>query len=302
MLNKNNYGSFILFLTSLIWGSAFVAQKGSADLIGAFTFGGSRYFLSSLFLLIFIFIKDKIVIKKKVTSSYSWSDKNLIIGGLFCGIFLFVASSLQQIGIIYTTSGKAAFITTLYILIIPIISLFLSKKVSKKIWFAVFLGLIGLYLLAIAENGFTNINRGDIIEFIGSFFWAGHILIIDKYSKNVDTIKLSFIQFFIATILSFIVAIIFENIDFNAIKKTFYMIAYAGIISGGIGYTLQMVGQKFSTNPTISSLILSFEAVFGVLSGYLILGENLTKKELLGCIIMFIAVIIAQLPNKKEEL
>lgn len=301
MDKKNYYGNMILFLTALIWGSAFVAQKGGMDHVGPFTFSAARCTLSSLFLFIFIILKDKFFKNEKNNlKEYAWSNKFLIVGGVFCGILLFTASSLQQVGIVYTTVGKAAFITTLYILITPIFALFIGHRVNFMTWLSVILGIVGLYLLAVVETGIKNINFGDLIEFIGAFFWATHILVIDKYSKNVDTIKLSFIQFLITTILAWTVAFIFEDVNLEGLKLSFYMIAYAGIFSGGIAYTLQMVGQKYSSNPTLSSLILSFEAVFGAITGYIFFNEILSTKELLGCIIMFVAVIIAQLPSKNK--
>ncbi len=301
MIKKSEYyGNFFLFVTALIWGSAFVAQKGSMDYIGPFTFNASRSTLSAIFLLTFIVIKDKLINKNediKLNYNHSFKNKNLIVGGILCGICLFIASALQQYGLIFVTAGKAAFITTLYILMIPLISIFFKKRVSNLTWFAVVLGTFGLYFLAIPSSGFQNINIGDFIEFVGAFFWGAHILVIDKYSKDVDVVKLSFLQFFVSTLLSWVVAFTFEDVSLVGLSKTFLMIAYAGVMSGGVGYTLQMVGQKYSNNPTLASLILSFESVFGVLTGYLLLGENLTKRELLGCVAMFIAVIIAQLPD-----
>lgn len=279
----------MLLLTSFIWGSAFVAQVTGMDLIGPFAFNTSRSVLAVISLgFLTFFIKDSVKGK--------FSD--LIKGGLACGFFLFMGASLQQVGIAYTTAGKTSFITTLYILIIPIFGfIFLKHKVNLITWFAVLLGLIGLYLIAIPSTSSFNMNKGDFIVFIGSFFWSGHILVIDYFNKKVDVLRLSLLQFAMVAVLSGIVAFIFERETTTMINifLSWKSIAYAGVLSAAVAYTLQMVGQKYTT-PVLASLILSLESVFGALSGYLFLNEILSTKEFLGCTILFIAIIIVQIP------
>lgn len=280
----------MLLLTSFIWGSAFVAQVTGMDLIGPFAFNTSRSVLAVISLgLLTFFIKDRV--KGKVS--------DLIKGGLACGFFLFMGTSLQQVGIAYTTAGKTSFITTLYILIIPIFGfIFLKHKVNLITWFAVLLGLIGLYLIAIPSTSSFSMNKGDFIVFIGSFFWSGHILVIDYFNKKVDVLRLSLLQFAMVAVLSGIITFIFERETTTMVNifLSWKSIAYAGVLSAAVAYTLQMVGQKYTT-PVLASLILSLESVFGALSGYLFLNEILSTKEFIGCTILFIAIIIVQIPT-----
>lgn len=280
----------MLLLTSFIWGSAFVAQVTGMDLIGPFAFNTSRSVLAVISLgLLTFFRKDRV--KGKVS--------DLIKGGLACGFFLFMGTSLQQVGIAYTTAGKTSFITTLYILIIPIFGfIFLKHKVNLITWFAVLLGLIGLYLIAIPSTSSFSMNKGDFIVFIGSFFWSGHILVIDYFNKKVDVLRLSLLQFAMVAVLSGIITFIFERETTTMVNifLSWKSIAYAGVLSAAVAYTLQMVGQKYTT-PVLASLILSLESVFGALSGYLFLNEILSTKEFIGCTILFIAIIIVQIPT-----
>lgn len=289
-MNKKILGNVLLLITAIIWGSAFVAQITGMDVLGPFTFSATRSLIATIFLgFLVIFLKDDMNTK----------TSDLIKGGLACGVFIFIASSLQQFGLLFTTAGKASFITTLYILIVPILALLIMKnKISLATWIAIILGAIGLYLLAIPSGASFSINKGDFVVFIGAFFWAAHILVIDYFTKKVNPVKLSFMQFAVMTILSAIVAMLFERetATLSNIILSWKSIAYAGFFSSGIAYTLQMVGQKY-TNPVLASLILSLESVFGALSGYLFLNEILSTKEFLGCVIVFVAIIIAQVPN-----
>ena len=259
------------------------------DLIGPFTFSASRCFLSTLFVLALIFLQ-----KEKDDTKM----KDLLFGGIACGLFLFLGSSCQQVGLQYTTAGKTSFITSLYIVLVPLLGIFFKKKVNLFTWMAVFLGTIGLYLLAM--SGLTegaNINKGDFFVFLGSFFWAGHILVIDYFTKKVNPIKLSCLQFAVTTCLAAFVALSIETPTLPNIFASWKSIAYAGILSGGIAYTLQIVGQKHTTNTTLASLILSLESVFGAIAGFIVLHERLKPSEILGCIIMFIAILVAQIPS-----
>ncbi|MCI7223175.1 MAG: DMT family transporter [Fusobacteriaceae bacterium] len=289
-MNKKILGNVLLLITAIIWGSAFVAQITGMDVLGPFTFSATRSLIATIFLgFLVMFLKDEMNTK----------TSDLIKGGLACGVFIFIASSLQQFGLLFTTAGKASFITTLYILIVPILALLIMKnKISLATWIAIILGAIGLYLLAIPTGASFSINKGDFVVFIGAFFWAAHILVIDYFTKKVNPVKLSFMQFAVMTVLSAIVAILFEKetATISNIMLSWKSIAYAGFFSSGIAYTLQMVGQKY-TNPVLASLILSLESVFGALSGYLFLNEILSTKEFLGCVIVFVAIIIAQVPS-----
>lgn len=288
-MNQFLLGNGALLLTSFIWGSAFVAQVTGMDLIGPFTFSTSRCFLSTLFVLALIFLQ-----KEKDDTKM----KDLLFGGIACGLFLFLGSSCQQVGLQYTTAGKTSFITSLYIVLVPLLGIFFKKKVNLFTWMAVFLGTVGLYLLAM--SGLTegaNINKGDFFVFLGSFFWAGHILVIDYFTKKVNPIKLSCLQFAVTTCLAAFVALSIETPTLPNIFTSWKSIAYAGILSGGIAYTLQIVGQKHTTNTTLASLILSLESVFGAIAGFIVLHERLKPSEILGCIIMFIAILVAQIPS-----
>ncbi|MBQ3437208.1 MAG: DMT family transporter [Fusobacterium sp.] len=289
-MNKKIWGNISLLITSVIWGSAFVAQVTGMDVLGPFTFNAARSFVAVISLGILV-----LILKDSMNTKFS----DLLKGGLACGFFIFIGSSLQQVGLIYTTAGKASFITSLYILIVPLLALIIMKnKVNILTWIAIIVGAVGLYLLAIPNGASFSVNNGDFIVFIGAFFWAAHILVIDYFTKKVDAVKLSFMQFTVMTILCSIVALIFERetASFSNIIFSWKSIAYAGFFSSCIAYTLQMVGQKY-TNPVLASLILSLESVFGALSGYLILNEILSTKEFIGCVIVFLAIILAQVPS-----
>lgn len=218
------------------------------------------------------------------------------MGGIACGICLCLASNFQQFGIKYTTVGKAGFITACYIVIVPIIGLFLKKKCSPFIWAAVIMALIGLYLLCITDD--FSIGKGDILVLICAVLFSLHILVIDYFSPMVDGVKMSCIQFLVCGILSGIPALIFEHPQMSSILAAWQPVLYAGIMSCGVAYTLQIVGQK-NMNPTVASLILSLESCISVLAGWFLLGQKLSTKEILGCFIMFAAIILAQLPQKE---
>lgn len=290
ILNKKILGNILLLITSIIWGSAFVAQITGMAALGPFTFNAARSFLAVISLSILVsFLKD----------SMNTKLIDLLKGGLACGLFLFMGSSLQQIGLLYTTAGKASFITSLYILMVPILAFIaMKKRINFLTCVAIILGAIGLYLLAIPSGNSFSVNRGDFIVFIGSFFWGAHILVIDYFTKKVNPVKLSLVQFTVMTLVSALVAFTFEreSISFFNLMISWKPIVYAGIFSSCIAYTLQMVGQKY-TEPVLASLILSLESVFGALSGYLFLSETLSSKEFIGCIVVFVAIIIAQAPE-----
>ncbi|WP_040397713.1 DMT family transporter [Anaerococcus senegalensis] len=291
MKNKHR-GELLLFLTSFIWGFAFIAQKLGSDYIQPFTFNFLRNLTAGLFLLIYSFVR-----KNKTREKMNSITKTATIrGGITTGLVMAIAVSFQQTGVYFTTSGKAGFITSLYVVIVPIFAIFIGKKVSKKTAIAIILALIGLYLLTVkVEDGFS-INKGDILIFIGSLFFAFHILFIDHYSVKSDSVKMSMIQFFVASLVSLALMILFENPKLDLIFKGLLAILYLGVFSSGLGYTLQIVAQK-DIDPTISSLILSLEAVFAALFGFIFLKEVPNERELIGGILMFFAIILAQLPN-----
>lgn len=252
-------GNLMLVLTALIWGTAFVAQSVGMDFVGPYTFLFARNIIAGVFLILCIFFLNKIGAKnnnKKIRNSSirdeKGNKKSLIIGGVLCGIVLFVASALQQIGIVYTTVGKAGFITALYIIMVPILGIFFKKKVQGQVWISVVIAIIGLYLLCINEN--LSINKGDFLIFLCSIIFSIHILVIDHFSPIVDGVKMSCIQFFVCGILSFIPMVLFENPQIINILNAYSPILYAGIMSSGVAYTLQIVGQKY-TSPVLASLI-----------------------------------------------
>lgn len=311
MTKKKLIANMLLLLTSLIWGSAFVAQRVGMDYVGPLTFGAARFILAAAMLIPVICFIDK-SIRKKLERAGGTKQKRLsflpddiderntlIKAGIVCGCVIFCGTTLQQFGLVFTTAGKAGFITSLYIVFVPIFSLFLRSIPNFKCWIGVALGAVGLYLLTITES-FT-IAFGDLAVLIGAGFWAVHLLVIDYFiSKKVDALKLSFLQFSVCAILSTIAALIFEEISINAIIACAIPILYAGVLSGGVGFTLQIIGQRH-TNPTVASLILSMEAVFSAIFGFLLLNEILNTREVFGCVIMFSAIIISQLPDKREK-
>lgn len=305
--------TFFLFLTAMIWGAAFVAQSVSMDYIGPFTFICLRSVIGGLFLIPVIIVLDGIRKKSQNESAdvvnsenilhieteekqrLSWKNKQLIEGGIVCGIFLFFANCFQQTGIQYTTVGKAGFITTFYIIIVPLIGLFFKKYCGILTWIGVVIALAGLYFLCITQK--LTIQRGDALILCCSVLYAGQILAIDHYNPFVDGVKMSCIQFLVCGILSGIPALIFESPDLAGIFAAKTPVLYAGVMSCGVAYTLQIVGQK-NMNPTVASLILSLESCISVIAGWLILGQNLSSREIFGCVLMFGAIILAQLPQK----
>lgn len=298
---KKLKSDFMLLLTAFIWGSAFVAQKQGSENLPTFAFNGMRMVLAVTFLIPVILIMDagrKSAGKKPNLSASEKKQerKTLLKGGIACGVMLCTASSLQQFGVEFTTSGKAGFITTLYVVLVPLLGMFIGKKVRRLLWGCVGLAIVGLYLLSIKPGDFS-IEKGDFFVLICAVFFAIHILIIDYFSSKTDPVKLSCVQFAVTAVISLFLMAIFENPTFSAIESASLPLLYAGIMSGGVAYTLQIVAQR-DADPTIASLLLSFEAVFAAISGAVILGEAMSAREATGCIIMFIATTLAQLPEK----
>lgn len=290
----------MLVLTALIWGSAFVAQSVGMDYIGPFTFNSLRCLLGGLVLLPVIWFMGRKKASSDTQNNVKEEQKNkktLVIGGICCGIALAAASSLQQIGLVYTSAGKAGFITALYILIVPLLGLFLGKKVGIKTWAGVGLAVIGMYFLCIKEGFF--ISYGDFLVVICAFIFSLHILIIDYFSPKVDAVKLSCIQFWISGVLCAVPMLLFERPTLAAVAAAYAPLLYAGVLSCGVAYTLQIIAQK-NTDPTVASLILSLESVFAALTGWIVIHETLSPKELFGCLLVFAAIILAQLPEKRS--
>lgn len=277
----------MLFLTALIWGVTFVAQKSAMDNLAPFMFNALRSVIgaSALFLISF-FIQQKRKIKRKP----------LIKGGLILGIFLFLGMAFQQIGIVTTSAGHAGFISSLYIVMVPLFSILLGKKVEKFVWLGVLLAILGLYFLCV-KDGFK-ISTGDLTVLFSGVFFALHIVFISKYANKTDPIKLSCLQFLFAGIFSFFVSLIFEKTTILAINNSWVELLYAGVLSCAIGFTLQIVAQKH-VRPYIASLILSLESVFALVAGFLFLNEIFSLRELFGCLLMFVAVFVAQFHSKK---
>lgn len=291
---------FMLVLTAFIWGVSFVAQSVGMGYIGPFTFGCIRSLLGGIVLIPCIWFLDRINgggesgEKKEPTTPAE--KRMLAAGGLLCGLALCVASNLQQIGVKYTTVGKAGFITALYIVLVPILGIFLKKKAGVKIWASVAVAVCGLYLLCITET-FT-IGKGDFFVLLCAAVFSIHILLIDYFSPKVDGVRMSCIQFFVAGVLSAVPMFLFEKPAVSAILAAAVPLLYAGVLSSGLAYTLQIVAQK-DADPTVASLILSLESVFSVLAGWAVLGQVLNTKELAGCALMFAAIVLAQLPQRK---
>lgn len=290
----------MLFLTAFIWGVAFVAQSVGMNYIGPFTFSCVRSILGGIVLIPCIWFLDRLKMKEEgVTEKRTMSEKEkktLLIGGICCGIALCVASNLQQFGVKYTTVGKAGFITALYIVLVPIFGIFLKKKVGVKVWISVAISVVGLYLLCMTEK--LSISKGDFLVLLCAIVFSIHILVIDHFSPLVDGVRMSCIQFWITGILSAIPMFLFEKLSLSAIFAAAVPLLYAGVMSSGVAYTLQIVAQK-DADPTVASLILSLESVFSVLAGWVVLGQVMSMREICGCVLMFAAIILAQLPERK---
>ncbi len=309
----------MLVLTAMVWGGSFVAQKSGMELIGPFAFNGIRTIIGGIVLIPLIMVLDRMKSKKQASapavkadaadSVLSEADKKndqklLITGSICCGLALLVAGMLQQIGMMYTTAGKAGFITALYVVLVPIFGRILGKKIRPLIWLCVLASAFGLYLLCMpASGGFGHINKGDLIVLACALCFAVHILLIDYFSPKVDGVRLSCLQFFIAGILCVILMFPLDPVlgydipSLSQLLDAWIPIVYAGALSCGAGYTMQIVAQA-DTDPAVASMILCLESVFAVIAGMLILGESLSLREAAGCIIMFAAILAAQLPAR----
>ena len=289
---------FLLFVTAFIWGTAFVAQSVGMDHIGPFTFNAVRSLIGGIALLpvILLFNRRKSPEQRQAERA---NRKTLLLGGVCCGLALGVASCLQQVGMQYTTVGKAGFITALYIVIVPILGLFLHKRVGAKLWVSVVVAILGLYLLCM--SGSLRLAWGDFLVLLCALCFSVHIMVIDYFSPKVDGMAMSCIQFFVAAVFSAVCMLAVEGVpDPQAVVISWMPILYAGVLSSGVAYTLQIIGQK-GVNPTMASLVLSLESVISVLAGWIILGQSMSPREILGCVLMFGAIVLAQLPERKKN-
>ena len=279
-----------LFLTALIWGAAFVAQS-EGNVMGPFTFNGLRNLLGFFALLPFI----------RFYYGNFHVDTATLRGGISCGLCLFLASNTQQIALLYTTPGKTGFITACYMIFVPIAGIFMGRRIGLKTGVAVLASALGLYLLCIPSGqSLSGVNRGDVLSLICALFYTLHILCIDHFTKKAEGVKMSCIQFLTCAVLTLLLVPFTETPDPAAIASGIIPLLYAGILSSGVAYSLQIVGQK-DTDPAVASLILSLESCFSVLAGFVLLGQSLSLRELSGCLIMFLGIILSQLPDRKKE-
>ena len=293
--------SFYLFLAACIWGMAFVAQSKGMEYMDPFTFNGVRCLIGAVVLFLFIIARNKVT--GHSLRELDWKVTGL--GGLSCGLFLTFASMLQQYGIVYTTVGKAGFITTLYIIFVPIAGIFFRKKVSKVVWVAAVMAAIGMYLLCMTES--FALSKGDTFVFLCALFFTGHIMVIDYFSPKTDGVVISCIQFAVSGILCTIAAFIWGNPAWSQITSGVSTLLYAGIMSCGVAYTLQIIGQR-GVNPTVAALLMSLESVVATIAGvvafkigFLKTDQTMTGRQALGCVIVFAAVILVQLPTSWFE-
>lgn len=281
-------GTLMLLGASFLWGTTFVAQMSGMDGLGPFSYAAPRFLLGFISVVIVWLSQSKQRAKLRRAGKYHSG----FLVGLMSGTIMFVASSLQQVSMLYTTAGKAAFITCLYIVFVPLGAVLLGKIIRLENWLGAFTALIGLYLLAVNEE--LSLGIGDVIVFMSSFFWTAQILFIDRFASRVDVIELSTAQLFVCFVLSSIAMSIFETPTVGAVLDAWFPIFYGGVMSAGVAFTLQIYGQKYA-EPSTAAILMSFEALFGALSGWAILGEQMSSREIFGCALMLVGMIVAQL-------
>lgn len=280
-------GTLMLLGASFLWGTTFVAQMSGMEGLGPFSYAAARYFLGVISVVIVWLYQSKERNRLRRAGKY----RSGFLVGLGSGAIMFIASSLQQVSMLYTTAGKAAFITCLYIVFVPLCAALLGKLIRRENWIGAFTALIGLYLLAVTEE--FSLQIGDLILFISSFFWTAQILFIDRYASKVDVIELSVAQLFVCFVFSTSAMLMLEAPTLGAFADAWFPIAYGGIMSAGVAFTLQIYGQKYA-EPSTAAIIMSFEAVFGALSGWALLGEVMSSREIFGCALMLVGMIITQ--------
>ena len=289
MKSQSVRADLLMLLAAAIWGFAFVAQREGMETMGPFLFNAARFFIGSAVLFPLVWYLSK---KNKTPTNKETSTKKLLIAGTIAGLFLFLASSFQQVGIQYTTAGKAGFITGLYIFFVPLIGIFFGQRTGSGTWLGAFIAVIGLYLLSINDD--FSIARGDLLQLICAVFFAAHILVVGYVAKRMDPLKLSLIQYVVSGVLSFFIAIAIEVITWQMIVDTAIPLLYAGVMSIGVGYTLQVVAQQHAKS-SHAAIILGLEGAFAVLGGWLILDENLSTRGLIGCGLMLSGMFLSQL-------
>lgn len=297
-MSKQYRSSLLLLITAIIWGVAFVAQDVGMEYWSPLAFNGIRSIIGAAVLLPFIFIRDR----KKGESRCKWTDKTLIKGGVLCGLALCIATNYQQVGIQLSndSAGKAGFITAFYIVLVPIFGIFLKKKCPLQAWIGAILATIGLYVLCIPEGEKFSVEYADVLVFICAVVFTFQILFVDRYSPRVDGVKLACIQFLTTGIISMLLALLTGNLAISTACDAWVAILYAGVLSSGVAYTLQIVAQK-NLNPTVASIIMSLEACVSVVAAWVILGDAMNARQITGCVIMFGAIILAQIPAKNQN-
>ena len=290
--------SVLPVLAALIWGTAFVAQSVGAGLVPPFAFNAARSAVAFVFLLLVCLVLRAVRRGRGLPVSATVSRAQLILGGLCCGAALTVATNLQQKGLETTASGKAGFLTALYIILVPLLGLLLKKKAPRTVWAGVVLAVAGLYCLCVTDS-FTSVTAGDLYVLLGSLCFAVHILLIDHFTQKVDGVELSCAQFLVAAVLSAAGMLLTEQPTLSGLTASVWPILYVGVLSSGVAYTLQIVAQKGS-DPTVVSLLLSLESVFAVLAGAAVLHDRMSGREYFGCVLMLAAVVLAQLPDRKR--
>lgn len=305
-MTKAIRANLMLLLTAAIWGLAFVAQDVAMNDMGPFTFNAARMALAVLVLLPCIKLLDKVAQKRNpgreiVTfrTMGKAQKRMLLTGGVVCGIVMAAGVSLQQNGLLFTSPGKAGFITTLYIVLVPVTGIFFKHRVRLIVWGAVALSTVGLFLLTVTEN--LTIGLGDLLVLLCAFCFTGHILLIAHFAPRTDGVRLSFVQFVVADVIFIVLTLLFEQPRLSDILAGWVSVVYAGVFSCGVAYTLQIIAQR-DAPPALASLLMSLESVFSVIAQWVILGDLLLPRELLGCLLMFGGIVIAQLPQRKSSL
>lgn len=292
--------SLLLILTAFIWGTAFVAQSVGMDYIGPLTFTAARSVLGAVSLFFLAGLFDALGEKKKSSGRGGfwsrWSDRKIWVGGICCGVFLLTGTLFQQFGLLSTTVGKAGFVTSLYIVIVPIAGFLIGRAPTRLAFFAVPVALVGLFFLCFHEET-LRVQTGDVLMLFGAFAFSAHILIIDRLTSGVDAVRMSCVQFLFCSVFASLGAVLFETFTLGELLGAAESILYAGVLSSAVAYTLQIVGQR-GVNPTVASLLLSLESVISVLAGWVILHQALSARELLGCALMAAAIVLAQLPDR----
>ena len=295
MGKENIRSNLLLLLAAIIWGVAFVAQSDAMNYVGALTFNGGRFFLGALVLLPLVLVNQH----KLGKEGRAKQRKPLLLGGLFCGSTLAIATALQQYGLIETSAGKAGFLTALYVVLVPMIGLLFRRKVPFTVWIGALVAVVGMYLLCINGESFT-LAGGDILILLCAVAFSVQITLVAHYSPQVDGVTLSCLEFFVAGVLNFVPALFVEQNHIPSLMAAWLPLLYTGILSSGVAYTLQMLGQKHA-HPAIASLIMSLESVFAALAGWIILHDVMSPRELWGSVLMFAAVVLAQIPVKTKR-